>query len=78
MQAIQTIFTNLLNVGTGVGVTVAAFFLMIGAYQYMSAGGNPHRMEEGKTAMINAAVGLAVVLLARVLAEQLAGAIGSG
>jgi len=37
MQPIQTIFTNLLNIGVGVGVIVAAFFLMWGAYQYMSA-----------------------------------------
>lgn len=78
MQAISTIFTNLLNIGTGVGVTVAAFFLMLGAFQYMSAGGNPHHMENAKSAMVNAAVGLAIVLLARVIAQQLAAAIGGG
>jgi hypothetical protein len=78
VQTITTIFTNLLNIGTGVAVTVAAFFVMWGAYQYMSAGGNPHRMEEGKSAMINAAVGLCIVLLARIIAQQLASAVGSG
>ena len=78
MQAINTIFTNLLNIGVGVGVTVAAFFLMWGAFQYMSAGGNPHHMENGKSAMVNAAVGLCIVLLARVIAQQLATAVGSG
>ena len=77
MQAINTIFTNLLNIGVGVGVTVAAFFLMWGAYQYMAAGGNPHRMEDGKTAMVNAGVGLVIVLLARVIAGQLASAVGT-
>ena len=78
MQPITTIFTNLLNIGVGVGVTVAAFFLMWGAYQYMSAGGNPHHMETGKSAMVNAAVGLAIVLLARVIAQQIASAVGTG
>ncbi len=28
MQAINSLFTNLLNIGLGVAVTVAAFFIM--------------------------------------------------
>ncbi len=32
MAAINNLFTNLLNMGLGVGVTVAAFFLMWGAF----------------------------------------------
>ena len=32
MEAINTLFTNLLNIGLGVAVTVAAFFLMWGAF----------------------------------------------
>jgi len=44
----------------------------------MSASGNPHKMESGKSAMTNAAVGLAIVLLARAIAQQLADAIGRG
>lgn len=78
MEAINTVFTNLLNIGAGAAVTVAAFFLMWGAFQYMSAGGNPHKMESGKSAMTNAAVGLGIVLLARVIAQQLATALGQG
>lgn len=78
MQAINAIFTNLLNIGTGVAVTVAAFYVMWGAFQYMSAGGNPHKMEGGKSAMEQAAVGLVIVLLARLLAQQLASAVGAG
>jgi TRAP-type C4-dicarboxylate transport system permease small subunit len=78
MQAINTIFTNLLNIGVGVAVTVAAFYLMWGAYMYMTASGNPHKMESGKSAMTNVAVGLCIVLLARFLAQQLATAVGQG
>ena len=32
MAAINSLFANLLNIGTGVAVTVAAFFLMWGAF----------------------------------------------
>ena len=76
MHSINSLFTNLLNVGLGVGVTVAAFFLMWGAFLYMSAGGNPHHMERGKSAMVNALAGLAIVLTARVIAGMIKSAIG--
>ena len=76
MEAINTLFNNLLNIGLGVGVTVAAFFLMAGAFQYMSAGGSPHQMEKGKSAMFNAIAGLAIVLSARVVAGMIQSALG--
>lgn len=76
MQSINSLFTNLLNVGLGVGVTVAAFFLMWGAFLYMSASGSPHQMERGKSAMVNALAGLAIVLSARVIAGLIKSSIG--
>ncbi len=78
MPQINALFTSLLNVGVGVGVTVAAFFLMWGAFMYMSAAGNPRQMETGKAAMINALAGLAIVLSARVIAGMIQSAIGGG
>ena len=78
MEAINTLFTNLLNIGLGVAVTVAAFFLMWGAFIYMSAGGSPYQMERGKSAMVNAIAGLAIVLSARVIAGMIQSALGGG
>jgi hypothetical protein len=71
VDEINRLFTNLLDIGLGVGVTVAAFFVMWGAFLYMSAGGSPHQMERGKSAIVNALVGLAIVLMARVIAEMI-------
>ena len=71
MDEINRLFTNLLNIGLGVGVTVSAFFVMWGAFLYMSAAGSPHQMERGKSAIVNALVGLAVVLMARVIAGMI-------
>ncbi len=78
MAAINNLFTNLLNIGLGVGVTVAAFFLMWGAFMYMSASGSPHQMEKGKSAMWNAIAGLVIVLSARVVAGMIQSALGGG
>ncbi len=78
MEAVNSLFTNLLNIGVGVAVTVAAFFLMWGAFIYMSASGSPRQMESGKSAMVNAIAGLGIVLSARVIAGMIQSALGSG
>ena len=77
MAEINTLFNNLLNIGLGVAVAVSAFFVMWGAFLYMSAAGSPHQMERGKSAIVNALGGLAIVLLARVVAEMVQGAMQS-
>jgi hypothetical protein len=77
VEAINALFLNLLNIGLGVAVTVAAFFLMWGAFMYMSAGGSPRQMESGKSAMVNALFGLAVALSARVIAGMIQNALGA-
>ena len=76
MDQINTLFNNLMNIGLGVGVAVSAFFVMWGAFLYMSAGGSPHQMERGKAAIANALAGLAIVLLARVIAGMIQSAMG--
>ncbi len=78
MEAINSLFTNLLNVGLSVAVTVAAFFLMWGAFIYMSAAGSPRQMEQGKSAMVNAIGGLGLVLSARLIAGMIQSALGAG
>ena len=75
MEEINALFGNLLAIGTGVAAAVSAFFVMWGAFLYMSAAGSPRQMEAGKTAIVNALAGLAIVLLARAIAGMVQGAI---
>ena len=76
--SIGGLFTNLLNIGVTVAVSVSAFFLMWGAFIYMSAGGSPRQMESGKAAMLNALVGLGIALSARVIAGLIQSAMAGG
>jgi Type IV secretion system pilin len=76
--SIGGLFTNLLNIGVTVAVSVSAFFLMWGAFVYMSAGGSPRQMESGKSAMLNALVGLGIALSARVIAGLIQQALSAG
>ncbi len=77
MDAVNGLFNNLLNLGMGVAVTVSAFFLLWGAFIYMSAAGSPHQMERGKSAIVNALVGFSIVLMARVIAGMIQDSIGA-
>jgi len=76
MEQINALFENLLNIGIGVAAAVAAFFVMWGAFLYMSAAGSPRQMEQGKSAIVNALAGLAIVLMARVIASMIQDAMG--
>ena len=71
MEQINTLFENLLNIGMGVGAAVAAFFVMWGAFLYMSAAGSPHQMERGKGTMVNALFGMVIVVSARLIANMI-------
>lgn len=78
MEQINSLFTNLLNIGAGVGLAVSSFFVMWGAFLYMSATGNPQQLERAKSAIVNALAGLVIVLLARAIAGMVQQAMGGG
>ena len=75
MEEINAVFSNLLNIGMGLAFGVSALFVMWGAFLYMTAGGSPRQMETAKTAIVNALGGLVIVLLARVIAGVVQGAV---
>jgi hypothetical protein len=69
MDAINHLFTTLLDAATKIGMAAAALFLAWAGFLYMTAGGSPRRMENAKDAAFAAIGGLAVVLLAKTIAD---------
>lgn len=47
VTALNDLFDRLLNIGTGVALALCALFIAWGAFLYMTAEGNPARMERG-------------------------------
>ena len=74
-QSIVQLFTTLLQAATSVGLAASALFLAWAGFLYMTASGSPRRMESAKDAAFAAIGGLAVVLLARTIAELVQNAI---
>jgi hypothetical protein len=75
VNAMNTLFGSLLSIGVKAGAAVCAFFLMWAGYNWMSAGGNTRQMESAKQALFNALAGLAIILVASVIATMVVNAI---
>ncbi len=69
-------FETLINVGAAVAAVAAAFFVMLAGYQYMTAGGSVRALESAKSSLSNGLIGLAIVILCRVVANLVRGALG--
>ena len=74
---ITKIFDSLLTAGAAVGLTATAFFVMLAGYQYMSAGGSVRAVESAKGSLYNALIGFAVVILCKIIAGLVGGALGA-
>jgi hypothetical protein len=74
---IINLFTQLLTLGATVGTIITAFFVMLAGYQYMTAGGSVRAVESAKGSLYHAFIGLAIVILARVLANLVGAALGA-
>jgi hypothetical protein len=77
-QAIVAMFQTLLDAAVTVGMAAAALFLAWAGFLYMTASGSPRRMESAKDAAFAAVGGLAIVLLAKTIAQLIKSAIPVG
>lgn len=73
---IVSLFTKLTDLARTIGIAAAGLFLAWAGFLDMTAGGSPRRMETAKDAAFAAVGGLAVVLLAKVIADLVQNAIG--
>jgi hypothetical protein len=74
---LNTIMNNFFNILRGIAVAIATVFFALGALKYATANGNPRAMEEGKTGMINALAGMALIFAAGIIASLIRSAIPS-
>lgn len=72
---ITTTINNLLTIASGLGLLLCAYFLSMSGFYFMTSGGNPGAIERSKSAAFNCAIGFALVLSARVIANLINGAV---
>src|SRR5216683_252139 len=74
---ITKVFDALLTAGATVSLAATAFFVMLAGFQYMSAGGSVRAVESAKGSLYNALIGFAVVILCKIIAGLVGGALGA-
>jgi predicted secreted protein len=61
----------------GVAGLVAVIYLIIGGFNYVTAGGNPEAVEMAKTTIVNAIIGLLVILVSYLIVQFIMTQIGA-
>ncbi len=74
---IVKVFDALMTAGATLGLGATGFFVMLAGYQYLSAGGSVRAVESAKSSLYNALIGFAIVIMCKVIANLIGGALGA-
>jgi cytosine/uracil/thiamine/allantoin permease len=72
------LLVTILEIALGLVGLIAILFLVWGGFQYITSAGDEEKLGKAKGTMINALIGLAIVLLAYALVRIIANAVLSG
>lgn len=68
---VNDLINNVIILAADLAGIIAVIFLMIGAIQYFTAFGNEEKANKGKTTITWAIVGIIVIILARVIVNEI-------
>ncbi len=74
-QDVPELIEGIIKLMLFIGGAVAVLFVIIGGYQYMTSGGNSEQAEKGKTTVVNAIIGIVLIVLAWVIINVVVGTI---
>ncbi len=66
-QSLPELIANVIRLMLLFAGAIAVVFVIIGGYQYLTSGGNEEAAEKGKKTLINAIIGVVVIILAYVI-----------
>ena len=64
-----TLIIQVLNIMLGVAFMIAVLFLVIGGFRYIFSAGNEETAEKGRKTVINALIGIAIIILSFVIVQ---------
>jgi len=76
-QSLSDLIVRVVDILLTFAGVVAIVFVIIGGYQYVVSGGNEETAEKGKKTLINAIIGIVVVVLAYTIINVLVNLVGS-
>jgi len=76
-QSLSDLIVRVVNILLTFGGVIAVVFVIIGGYQYLVSGGNEETAEKGKKTLINAIIGIVVIVLAYAIINVIVNLVGS-
>jgi hypothetical protein len=61
----------------GIAGLVAVIYLIMGGFSYVTAGGNPEAVEAAKTTIVNAIIGLVIILVSYLIVQFIMDQLGA-
>ena len=77
-QSLSDLIVNVIRLMLLFAGAIAVVFVIIGGYQYLVSAGNEEVAEKGKKTLINAIIGIVVVVLAYAIINVIVNLVGSG
>jgi hypothetical protein len=75
--SLMGIVGTILQIAFALAGLIATFYIILGGYNYITAGGNPEAIEAAKATLTNAIIGLILVLVSYLLVDFLLGQLGA-
>ncbi len=72
------LITKVLKIMLTLAGALAVVWLVIGGYQYITAGGNDEQAEKGRKTLLNATIGVVVVIMAYALINVVVNLVANG
>ncbi|OGE77766.1 MAG: hypothetical protein A2751_01785 [Candidatus Doudnabacteria bacterium RIFCSPHIGHO2_01_FULL_46_14] len=72
---LTTLLVRIINILLSIAGLVAVIFLIVGGFRYITAGGNEEAAEAGKKAIVNAIIGIVIIILSFVIVRVVANAV---
>ncbi len=76
-QSLSDLIVNVIRIMLLFAGAIAVFFVIVGGYQYIASGGNEETAEKGRKTLINAIIGIIVIVLAYAIINVIVNLVGS-
>ncbi len=66
-NTINDLIIRIINIMLSIAAIIAVLFIIIGGFRYITSSGNEEQAEKGRGTLINAIIGLVIIILAYVI-----------
>jgi hypothetical protein len=77
-QSVSQLIVEVINIMLIFAGAVAIIFVIIGGYQYLTSGGNEESAEKGKKTLLNAIIGIVLIIMSFVIINVIVNLVAGG